>query len=81
MKFTAKEIVMCTKSKSYPDLMTGQELIEYLRMSEVSTSKNLKRSVQYLKSYKGLPRINIGRSTLYPLKAIREWLDKQTYTT
>lgn len=72
---------MNIKTKAYPDLMTEQELIEYLRMSEVSASKNLKRSVQYLKSFKGLPRINIARSTLYPLTAVREWINKQVYTS
>ena len=72
---------MTTNTKTYPDLMTEQELIAYLRMPEVSTSKNLKRSIQYLKSFRALPRINICRSKLYPLKAVREWVDKQTYTT
>ena len=72
---------MNTETKSYPDLLTEQELIEYLRISEVSPSRNLKRSVQYLKSFKELPRISICRSTLYPLKAIREWVDKQVYVT
>ena len=73
------EIKMNMETKTYPDLLTEQELIEYLRMPEVSTSRNLKRSIQYLKSFKELPRINISRSTLYPLKAIREWIDKQVY--
>ena len=72
---------MNTKAKSFPDLMTEQELIEYLRISEVSTSKNLKRSVQNLKNFRALPRVNICRSNLYPLRAIREWIDKQVYVT
>ena len=66
---------------SFPDLMTEQELIEYLRISEISESNNFHRVVQYLKSARQLPRIKVCRVTLYPLKAIREWLNKQTYAT
>ena len=75
---------MNTETKTYPDLMTEQELIEYLRISEVKRSNNPnnpKRYVQRLKSLRGLPRISMCNSTLYPLKAIREWVDKQVYTS
>ncbi len=62
-------------------LRQQQELIEYLRIPEVSTSKNLQRTVRNLKYLRELPRINICRTTLYPLKAIHEWIDKQVYVT
>ena len=70
--------------KSFPDIMTEPELIEYLRISEVKRSNNPnnpKRYVQRLKSLRGLPRISICNSTLYPLKAVREWVDKQVSTS
>jgi len=75
---------MNTETKTYPDLMTEQELIDYLRISEVKRSNNPnnpKRYVQRLKSLRGLPRISICNSTLCPLKAVREWIDKQIYVT
>jgi len=75
------ETKMNIESKSYPDLMTEKELVDYLRISKISTSKNHRNVIRNLKSARGLPRINLCRTKLYPLKAIREWLDKQTYTT
>ena len=67
------------EAKSFPDLMTEQELIEYLRIPEVTESTDYPRRIQYLKNVRQLPMIRLCRRHFYPLKAIREWVDKQVY--
>ncbi len=69
---------MNTETKSYPDMMTEQELIEYLRIPEISSSKNYRNVVRNLKARRNLPRINLCRTMLYPLKAVRKWVDSET---
>lgn len=62
----------------YPDLMTEQELITYLRIPEVSKAQDYHNVVMNLVRMHDLPRIHICKKSLYPLKAILEWIDKQT---
>ena len=71
---------MNTETKTYPDLMTEQELIEYLRVSEVSRSGKFHNVVEHLKRMRDLPRLHLCNKVLYPIKAIREWIDKETTT-
>ena len=60
------------------DLLTEEELIEFLRIPEVSKAEDYHNVVENLKRVRGLPRIHICRKTLYPKKAILEWVEKQT---
>ncbi len=60
-----------------PDLMTEAELIEYLRIPEVSQAQNPHHVIENLKRMHDLPRIRLCNRNLYPLKAVREWIDKQ----
>ena len=69
---------MNTETKIYPDLMTEAELVEYLRVPEISKSENYHNVIANLKRMRDLPRIHICSKALYPLKAIREWVDKET---
>ncbi len=69
---------MNTETKTYPDLMTEQELIEYLRIPQVSKSTNYKNVIDHLKRVRDLPRIHLCSKALYPLKAVHEWINKQT---
>ena len=71
---------MNTETKTYPDLMTEQELIEYLRIPEVSKSNNYKNVIDHLKRMRDLPRIHLCSKALYPLKAVHEWVNRQTST-
>ncbi len=71
---------MNTETKTYPDLMTEQELIEYLRIPEVSKSTNYKNVIDHLKRVRDLPRIHLCSKALYPLKAVHEWVNRQTST-
>ena len=60
------------------ELMTEDELIQFLRIPEISNSKNFHNVVEHLKKFRGLPRIHICRKALYPKKAIMEWMEKET---
>ncbi len=65
-------------NNSYPDLLTEDELIEFLRIPKVSNSKNYRNVVEHLKKFRGLPRVHICRKTLFPKKAVMEWMEKET---
>ena len=62
----------------YPPLMTEAELIEFLRIPEISGSQNHHNVVEHLKKARGLPRIHICHKVLYPQKAVLEWVEKET---
>lgn len=59
------------------DLMTEAELIVYLRIPEVSNSRNHHNVVENLVRMHDLPRIHICRQPLYPLEAIRKWIEEK----
>ena len=61
-----------------PDLMTEEEVIEFLRIPEVSTSKDHHNVIYNLNRHRDLPRIHICKRTLFPRDAIIEWINKQT---
>ena len=60
------------------ELMTESEVIQFLRIPEISISKNYHNVIEHLKKFRGLPRIHICRKALYPKKAILEWMEKET---
>lgn len=59
------------------DLMTQSELIEYLRIPEISKTKNYDYVVDNLKRMHDLPCIHICKQPLYPLVAVRRWVDEK----
>ena len=59
------------------ELMTEAELIKFLRIPELSGSKDYHNVIENLKRVRGLPRIHICRKALYPKKAILEWVERQ----
>jgi hypothetical protein len=63
---------------SPPDLMTESELIHYLRIPKVSGASDYRNVIENLKRMHGLPRIHICGKPLYPLKAVRAWVDQRT---
>jgi len=60
------------------ELMTESEVIQFLRIPDISNSKNYHNVIEHLKKFRGLPRIHICRKALYPKKAILEWMEKET---
>ena len=61
-----------------PDLMTEEELIQFLRIPDVSKAKNFHNVVDNLKRTQALPCIHISNKCLYPQKAVLEWVEGQT---
>jgi len=63
---------------SCPELLTEEELIAFLRIPQVSTAKNYRNVVDNLKRMHGLPRIHVCGKPLYPVMALRRWIEKNT---
>ena len=61
-----------------PELMTEEELIQFLRIPEVSKAKNYHFVIENLKRMRDLPRVHICGKPLYPVQAIRDWIKEQT---
>ena len=66
-----------TKIDKNFELMTESEVIQFLRIPEISNSKNYHNVIEHLKRIRGLPRIHICRKALYPKKAILDWVEKE----
>ena len=63
---------------NHSELMTEVELIAFLRIPEVSSSKDYHNVIEHLKKIRGLPRIHICRKALFPKKAILDWIEKES---
>jgi hypothetical protein len=61
-----------------PELMTEQELIEYLRIPEISKAGDYRNVVANLKRMRNLPRVHLCNTPLYPKAAIDKWLQENT---
>ena len=66
------------RSFNNAELMTEPEVIHFLRIPEISNSKDYHNVIEHLKKFRGLPRIHICRRALYPKRAILQWLEKET---
>jgi hypothetical protein len=64
---------------AYPELMTESELIHYLRIPEVSASKDYKNVIYNLKRMRNLPRVYICNKPLFPKAAIDKWLQENIW--
>lgn len=64
-------------NRIFPDLLTEEELVKFLRISKISNSVDFHNVIEHLKRFRNLPRIHICNKTLYPKKAILEWIDAQ----
>lgn len=62
----------------FSELMTEAELIEFLRIPEVSKSRDHHNVVENLKRMHQLPRIHICGKPLYPREAIKNWIRRKT---
>ncbi len=60
-----------------PALMTEAELIRFLRIPEISKAKDHSNVVANLKRMHDLPCIHICKQPLYPLDAIRKWIEEK----
>jgi hypothetical protein len=58
-----------------PSVMIEEELIRFLRIPEISNSKNHRHVIENLKRTHGLPRIHICGKTVYLTDAVKAWLE------
>ena len=71
------EAVAGQAPRVFPDLMTEAELLEYLRIPLVSDADG-HNVIENLKRCRGLPRIHVCNKTLYPKKAVQDWIEEET---
>ncbi len=57
--------------------MTESEVIQFLRIPEISNSKDYHNVIEHLKRVRGLPGIHICRKALYSRKAVLECVEKE----
>jgi len=61
----------------YPEIMTEEELVQFLRIPEVSKATSYRNVIENLKRMHDLPCIHICRQPLYPLEAIKKWVKEK----
>ena len=59
----------------FPELMTETELTHFLRIHDVSNGANPHNVIENLRRFHQLPCIHISRTPLYPLAAVRRWVE------
>lgn len=64
-------------SDTFPELMVQQELIEFLRIPEITRAENYDNVIDNLKRMHGLPCIHICKKPIYPLTAVRDWVGEK----
>lgn len=74
------ETAPLSDTRHYHVLMTEEELIKFLRIPEVSSSKDYHNVIENLKRMHDLPRIRICGKPLYPRQAVLKWIDGKTTT-
>jgi hypothetical protein len=58
--------------------MTEDEVIQFLRIPEISKATNYQNVIENLKRMHDLPCIHICRQPLYPLEAVKNWVKEKT---
>jgi len=73
-----QEVSCFSDGTHVPDLLTQEELIQFLRIPQVSKSSDYSNVVKNLIRFRDLPRIKICNKLLYPKKALLDWVKKET---
>ena len=61
-----------------PDLMTEQELVQFLRIPMISKSTDYSNVIKNLIRFRDLPRVEVCNRLLFPKQAILEWVKSET---
>ena len=59
-----------------PAVMTEEELIQFLRIPEISSAGNHRHVIENLKRKHGLPRIHLCGKTVYLMDSVKQWLQQ-----
>ena len=62
----------------YTDVLTEKELVQFLRIPEVSKASDYSNVIKNLIRFRDLPRIEICNKLLFPRQAILDWINNQT---
>ena len=60
-----------------PELMTEDELVRFLRIPEISKAADHHNAIANLKRMHDLPCIHLCKQPLYPLSAVRKWIEEK----
>ncbi len=63
----------CAENTTH-ELMTQQELCEFLRIPDIAKEQKPEHIIANLKRMHGLPCLHIARQPLYPRQAVLQWL-------
>ena len=75
--FTGSISFFCD-GRPVPDLMTTAELIDYLRIREISKATDCNNAIKNLIRFRDFPRIQLCNKILFPREAVLEWIRNQT---
>lgn len=59
-----------------PTVMTEQELIQFLRIPEISNATDYRHVIENLKRAHGLPRVHLCGKAVYLTDSVKAWLEK-----
>ena len=62
---------------TFPELMTEDELVRFLRIDIISRAKDFRNVVENLKRMADLPCIHICKKCLYPRDAVLTWVNQR----
>jgi hypothetical protein len=60
-----------------PELMTEEELVQFLRIPHVSKAEDCSNVVKNLIRMRSLPRIQMCNRILFPKKEVLEWISQE----
>jgi hypothetical protein len=63
------------KIDKFQELMTEDELVQFLRIPAISKTEDYHNVIVNLKRMHDLPCIHICKHPLYPLAAVRKWIE------
>jgi hypothetical protein len=63
--------------RSWPELLTEEELADFLRLPDVSGKAKAENVIGNLRRKRGLPYLAISNRLVYPLDLIRKWISEQ----
>jgi len=69
--------MIAERNNLYPDLLTEEELILFLRIPEVSKAEDFRNVIAHLRRVHDLPCIHLRRQPLYPLEAVKNWVKER----
>lgn len=58
----------------FSEVMTEEELIDFLKIEQISSSRNPHNVIENLKRVHGLPRVPLCGKNVYLKEAVIEWL-------